>query len=673
MNRKKLKARIMALLLGTVILAGCGNKASVPINVETGNGTAETTKTTNSNQNSFVVTRDMITYDNDDYYTDWTKENPVYVELSGSSANVKGSGATVDENKVTITSAGVYAISGKLEDGQIIVDLKDKGTVKIVLNGAEINSSNNSPLYVKSAEKVIVSLQEGTQNTIIDGEKYELEGSSEEPNAAIYSKANLTINGNGALTVKGNYNNGITSKDDLKVTGGNINVFTKDDGLMGRDMLLVKEGNIKIEAGGDGLKATNDSEASKGFIGLQGGSFDIKATKDGIQAETSMLIEGGKYTIVTGGGSANAPAKAKMEGPGGKGLGGNPPQKTIGESKPNSSNTQNAQTPPSNTNVPNSNNEGTTTTSSSETDSAKGIKAKSDISISGGTFNIDSKDDSIHSNNSVSINSGELTINAGDDGIHGDSTVTVKDGKINIEKSYEGIEGDLITFDGGETRVVSSDDSINVGGGADGSAVNGRPGQNNLSTSGNNKLNINGGYIWVSASGDGLDSNGSIYMNGGTVVVNGPTENNNGALDYDGEFIMKGGIIVSAGSSGMAQAPSDSSTQYSIAISFSSTQKAGTSIALKDSKENTIAAFTPEKDYGTVVISSPEIKKDGEYAVYSGGSLVGNSTNGIYAGSDHKDGTKIVSFKITNSVTWLNESGVTTAKTGGHGGGKTRP
>ncbi|MPN58114.1 hypothetical protein SDC9_205815 [bioreactor metagenome] len=136
---------------------------------------------------------------------------------------------------------------------------------------------------------------------------------------------------------------------------------------------------------------------------------------------------------------------------------------------------------------------------------------------------------------------------------------------------------------------------------------------------------------------------------------------------------MKGGIIVSAGSSGMAQAPSHSSTQYSIAMSFSSTQKAGTSIALKDSKENTIVAFTPEKDYGTVVISSPEIKTDGEYAVYSGGSLVGNSTNGIYTGSDYKEGTKVVSFKITNSVTWLNESGVTTAKTGGHGGRKTRP
>lgn len=264
MNRKKLKARIMALLLGTMILAGCSNKTPTPTNVEAGNGTAETTKTTNSNQNSFVVTRDMITYDNDDYYTDWTKENPVYVELNGSSANVKGSGATIDESKVNITSAGVYVLSGKLEDGQIVVDLKDKGTVKIVLNGAEINSSNNSPLYVKNAEKVIISLQEGTQNTLIDGEKYALEDSSEEPNAAIYSKANLTINGNGALTIKGNYNNGITSKDDLKVTGGNINVFAKDDGLIGRDMLLVKEGNVKIEAGGDGLKATNDSEASKG-------------------------------------------------------------------------------------------------------------------------------------------------------------------------------------------------------------------------------------------------------------------------------------------------------------------------------------------------------------------------------------------------------------------------
>lgn len=635
MNRKKIRASFMAILLSTAVLSGCGKNAVTETNKSSQEGTNEISTTSGESKTNFIVTKDMISYDKDDYYTDWKSENPNYVQLDGNSATLNGAGVTIEDSKITINTAGVYVFSGKLDNGQVIIDLKDEGTVKLVLNGAEINSLNNSPIFVKKANKAIITLPEGTENVIKDGENYVLEDSSDEPNAAIFSKANLIINGTGSLIVNGNYNNGVTSKDDLKITGGKINIYAKDDGILGKDMVIVKEGNIKIEAGGDGLKSTNNTEASKGFIAIQGGIFDIKAGSDGIQAETSMLIEDGKYTITTGGGSASAPEKIKAEGP-------------------NSRTKQESNT--------------STKTAQTEGQSSKGVKATSNISIGGGSFNIDSADDSLHSNNSINILAGDFTLTSGDDGIHADSSIEIKDGKINITKSYEGIESTLITFEGGETHVIASDDGINIGGGADGSSVNGRPGQNNLSSSGNNKLNITGGYISVDSNGDGLDANGSIYMSGGTVVVSGPTANNNGALDYDGEFVVTGGVLMSVGSSGMVQGPSESSNQNSVAMSFSTIQKAGTLFAVKDSKGNIIATLAPKKDYSTVVIASPDLKKGEEYTIYSGGTSTGTLLDGLYKDGEYKNGTQVVSFTITNSITWLNESGVTTGKSGNPGG-----
>jgi hypothetical protein len=158
-------------------------------------------------------------------------------------------------------------------------------------------------------------------------------------------------------------------------------------------------------------------------------------------------------------------------------------------------------------------------------------------------------------------------------------------------------------------------------------------------------------------------------MTGGTVVVGGPTANNNGALDYDCEFKISGGLLVSAGSSGMAQAPSEESSQNTITMSFPTIQKAGTLVQLKDSKGTVIATLAPKKDYQTVVISSPQLKKNTEYTVYSGGTSTGSAANGLYTGGEYKDGRKVVTFTAANVVTWVNESGITTASKGFNQGG----
>lgn len=608
MNRKSIYLKLLSVLLCTSLLYSCKSQST-----STSTPTATTTSTS-TNANIITPISKVVTYDANDYYTEWKNETPNYITLNGTGATLNGTGATVKDSKITIVAAGVYVISGKLNNGQIIVDVKDKGTVKIVLNGAEINCDSNSPIYVASSGKTIISLQEGTENIITDGTKYVLaEASSDEPNAAIYSKDDLTINGTGKLTVDANYKDGITSKDDLKITGGNINIHSADDGLMGKDIVAVKEGIIAIEAGGDGIKASNDTEELKGYVAIEGGSFNIKSEADGIQAYAAVLINDGAFTITSGGGSAKAIAK------------------TYG----------------------------------TERVSAKGIKASEEVSIARGTFKIDSADDALHSSKYLTISSGDFAITTGDDGAHADESLLIKDGKINISKSYEGMESKVITLSGGEIHVTASDDGINAGSGTtEETATKATPGE----SSGTSKLNINGGYITVDASGDGLDANGSIYMTSGTVIVSGPTNNGNGALDYDGVFEISGGLLMSAGSSGMAQATSAESSQHSIIMNYTEAQKAGTIVHLQDNKGNTIGTFTPHKDYQSVVISSSKLAKDGTYTLYSGGTTTASETASSYTDGEYKAGTKVVELTIADSVTWLNETGVTTAKTSNMGG-----
>jgi hypothetical protein len=631
MNKKSMLLKAGSIILCSTLLFSCSQNTDSTNESSTIAAVNTQDLSTIGDKEVSAVIGETVSYSDDDFYTDWESENPTYIELNGTSASFEGAGAVfVSNNVVTIRAAGVYVISGNLDDGQIIVDAEDKGTVKIVLNGASINSSNQAPIYVKNAGKTIVSLPEGTDNTLSDGTEYALEDSSDEPNAALFSKDNLTINGTGKLTVHGNYNNGITSKDELRITGGTIEIDSVDDGLMGRDVVAVKEGSITIKAGGDGIKASNDKDTSKGNIALEGGTYDITASSDGMQAEASLLIADGDYTISSGGGSPETIASK-----------GNDMRPTG--------------------------NETTTTTTETETVSAKGLKATVDVAIGEGSFNIDSSDDAVHSNNSVTITGGEITIASGDDGIHGDTAVLTKGGKINITKSYEGIESKVISIANGEIDVTASDDGINVGGGNDSSGMDFQSTETE-----DNLLSISGGTVTVNAAGDGLDSNGSIQMTAGTVLVSGPTDNGNGSLDYDQSFEMTGGFLIAAGSAGMLQATSEQSTQNAIVMSYPDTQAADTLLHLEDSDGNIVATFAPEKDYQAVFISSPNLEKDKDYTLYSGGSSTGKEADGLYSDGTYNGGTKVVEFTISDSVTWLNESGVTTANTSGPGGGGMR-
>ena len=453
---KKIMALVLVLTL-IFTLTACSSSNTVPANAvspsqSTSKSGDEPSTATNVKQNSAISSNTIsVEYDSDDLDSSLSSADMSYIILEGNSITLNGDGAVVDGNQIAITSAGTYSISGTLDDGQIRVNTKDKETVKLILNGVNITCSNSSPIYVKNAKKTVITLADSTNNFVTDGDSYLVEDSfiedseSIEPNAAVFSKDDLTINGNGSLTVNANYNNGIQSKDDLKITGGDITVNAVNDGIKGRDSIAVKDMNITVNAGADGMQSNNDKDSEKGYISIESGTINITAGEDGIQAVTSLIISGGNITISSGGSSVN---------------------------------------------------------SSSSSGSAKGLKAAVDITIEGGTINIDSSDDSIHSNDSLTINGGNIILASGDDGIHSDSTLEINGGDISITKCYEGIDSEVITINDGNIHLVASDDGMNSAVGNGGFPMRGQPGQKkNFNASGDNYLYINGGYIVIDATG----------------------------------------------------------------------------------------------------------------------------------------------------------------------------
>lgn len=534
------------------------------------------------------------------------------ITLNGDSITVDGAGVTVDGSTATITAAGAYSIRGSLADGQIIVDTSDEKPVQLILNGADISSAASAPIYVVNAKEVVILLVDGTENAVSDAATYVYaDPADDEPNAAIFSKADLTIAGSGSLTVTGNYNDGIASKDGLVIGGGAITVNAVDDGIRGKDYLVIEDGSVTVNAGGDGLKSDNEEDAAKGYIAVENGVIDVTAGGDAISAQSDVLIRDGRFTLTSGGGSS-----ARI---------------------------------------------------SADT-SAKGIKGLVSVTVDGGVFTIDSADDAIHSNDSLTINGGDFTLATDDDALHADASLTINDGIIRITQSYEGIESASITINGGDISLVSSDDGINVANGNDGSGMGqgmqpgGRPGrggaasQQTFTYTGSNYLYIHGGVIVVEAGGDGIDVNGAIEMTDGLVIVNGPVENMNGALDYDGGFTISGGTLVAAGSAGMAQAPGAYSSQNSLLLNFPSALPVGTVIHIENGDGDDLLTMAPLKTFQSLVFSSPDLDNGVDVEVYYGGSATGSATGGLYLDAVYTPGEEIASFTIANVVTQVGNS-----------------
>lgn len=639
---KKLMSLLTAVAI-VVSLSGCTNSAE---------DSEEKTKTAVATASEINVS-EMFT--DSDKEVGYDEENSTKIELNKNTATSNSDDVSIDGTTVTIKNEGTYILSGDLENGKIVVDSEKTDKLQIVLNGANISCKGSAPIYVKQADKVFLTLANETTNTLTSTGEYET--SEDNVDAAIFSKDDLTLNGTGILTVKSESGHGIVSKDDLVVTSGTYSINAASHGLSANDSIRIADGKFNITSGKDGLHSENTDDTKLGYIYVADGEFNITAGYDALDASSAIQSDGGTFDVTTGGGSAKAASKRGGAPEGEKPSGerpkmpsrdgekptgepptdmqngekptgnppsgrenGEPPAKPDVESSQQNSTSESGNTTNENTSNKSENTNTTENTSTEEsTNSMKGLKAETNLVLNGGTYNIDSCDDSIHSNKDITITDGIYSIKSGDDAIHAEETTKITNGNINVTKSYEGIEGLDIELKGGKITIVADDDGINAAGGNDDSGtVEPFENKGGMNEATNGSITISGGTIDINASGDGIDANGNLTVTGGTTYVSGSENGGNSALDYSGEAKITGGTFVAVGMSEMSQNFGDESTQGVIMINKDNTQKKGAKISLKDNNGEELVSYTSKKSFNSVLVSCKGIEKGSSYTLSIG-------------------------------------------------------
>lgn len=487
MNRRFGKYLLISILSAGLVLIGCGEGNSNDISDS--QSTQQSSNTSNSGSEEIsrpAIQGEITTLEVSDLFSNRDKEigydetNCVLISLGDGEITCKDDTVKVEGNRVTITREGIYLVRGSISDGSIVVETDKQEKVQLVLEGATIQCATTAPLYVKSADKVFVTLAPNSENKIINtGDFVHIDENNID--AAIFSKDDITFNGLGSLQISSENGHGVACKNDLVFTSGTYKITAKNQGLSGQDCIAIANGSFEITAGKDGLHSSSETEG-KGFIYIEDGDFQITAEDEIIQATNQLVIAGGSIT---------------------------------GEGKD------------------------------------EGFEAKT-IEIAGGTINI----------------------KAGDDGMN----------------ATDGSGGD---FGFGKLGFGTTGDS-------------------------NIFIRIAGGHTVVEAGGDGLDSNGGLYVTGGETYIFGPEKGANGSLDYTTAGTITGGVIVAAGTKGMAENFDSSSTQCSALVTFDNIQKAGEKLELTDSKGNVLISCTPTLTYNSVVVSCPEMKQGETYQLTAG-------------------------------------------------------
>ncbi len=683
----KLLCLTVAVLATLAMIFGCTSGNLSQINESDDSDESVTVTQTAA---SAVIDGFDMSFSDRDLDPSYSESGSTKITFSDTGTIVAGNGAVADGCSVTVSSEGTYIISGSCGDGCIRVDAGDNDKIQLVFSSLTLTSASASPLIVANAGKVFLTLADGSTSSLTDASDYELTVNESTVDAAIFSKADLTINGGGALTVNGQYKHGIVSKDDLVIAGGTISVTSVSTAVDGKNCVKMTGCTVNVDSGTNAIRSTNEDDTSCGFVYIADGTYNITAGTDGISGVTCVAICGGTLNITSGGGSANASYGANQNedwGMWGGGMAGgmHGAQPGMDGSMPDTGSDMPSDFP---ANMPTDaptdfstdiqggsapvmqqpTSDTSPATSDATSTSAKGIKCDNDIVISGGTFTIDSSDDSIHANNNVTVSDGTITIDSGDDGFHADAAMTISGGNITVNKSYEGIEGSEIVISGGTIYVEASDDGLNAAGGNDSSSVSGRAGMNPFDADSSKSLTISGGYLVINASGDGLDSNGTLTVTGGVTLVSGPTNDGNSALDYGSDATISGGVLLAAGSSGMAESFSDSSAQGTIITDVTS-QSGGTTVALFDGDGRVLVSFTPMKQFTNIVVSTPDITSGSTYTISA--CAVPDADSYGYSTGGTADITKTLATVNMTSLHYGTSGGMGGGM-GGMGGGKNK-
>lgn len=636
-RRKKLLALFCATALSMTAVAGCTGTKSSTGNIDSLETETDTEEIEVQSITGTFSSTDMFT--ERDLAGTYEESGAVYVTLSDDGITGETAGVAINGQTMTITAEGTYIFSGTLSEGQIVVDA-DNAKVQIVFDNVDITCASSAAVYVKSAEKVFVTLAEGSQNTLRNTDEY-VAIDDNNIDAVIFAKSDLTLNGTGSLTIVSAEGHGIVSKDDLKITGGTYDITAAGHALSGKDSVRIADGTFILTAEKDGIHAENADDEEKGYIYIADGDFTITSDGDGMDASSIVQIEDGTFDITAGGGAANSQKTHESDMPGGgmsqnierpdgesmPQMGEKPDEESMSQmgEKPDEESMPQMGEKPDGENMPQD-----TTTDESGT-STKGIKAGGGMYLNGGTYQIDSADDSIHSNANITIADGTYTLATGDDGVHADDALTVNGGTITVTESYEGLEGLTVTINDGTIDITARDDGINTAGGTDQSGfgtfgdhfkgMDSADDETEETTDNEMWMELNGGYIHILAGGDGVDSNGDLTINGGEIYIDGPSDNGNSAIDYGdrSSAYVNGGTLVAIGSSGMAEVMSDSSKQKVLMVKLGE-QMEGGNVVLTDSEGNVIVSYTALKTYDCVIISTAEVESGATYTLTISGT-----------------------------------------------------
>ncbi len=529
-----------------------------------------------------IVDEDAEQNSDTEYFTsndqdgDWDSSEATVIKLNGNEAVISGNGAYANDGNVVITNAGCYIVSGSLTDGYLSVDAYDSSKVFIRLDGVEINCSDDACIRVEKADKVFLTLAEGSQNTLSSGSAYSNQALDDGTDGTIFAHDDLTINGSGSLTVTAAYRHGIAANDDLVITGGTITVNAAADAIHANDSLRIKEASITVDAGDDGLVTSNEEE--NGYLYIESGIINVTASDDGIHTTGDITLAGGDITVSAGDDGIHSDASVYIQ------------NGTLLIDK-----------------------------------CYEGIEALI-IDVSGGDTTIYPADDGFNANGNSDSQIGAGGMGGGMNG----GMPTPSD--TGSTASADGMQAPPDMNSGNMPAPPGTGSTASVGGMPAPPDMNSNMNSgesNSQSSSANDEetyISISGGTITIinetGNDADGLDSNGDILISGGTIYVSLQGTGSNSAVDFGSESggvaEISGGTIIACGASAMAEAFDSSSTQASILYNTSTVAEAGTTLAIENTEGDTLLSWEVPCSFSSALVSCPQMEKGGTYTVVIG-------------------------------------------------------
>ena len=497
------------------------------------------------------------------------------IALSDGGTTVTGDGATVSGNTVTITTAGTYLISGTLSEGQIKVEANEADKVQLVLSGATVTSANSAALHVAKADKVFLTLADGSENTLATSGAYAAADDSA-IDGAVFSRSDLTVNGGGSLAVSSAESNGIVCKDDVVLASGSTTVTAAKHAIQANDSVRIAGGSYTLHAGTDGIHAKNDEDSKLGYIYVAGGSLDITAESDGFDANYVLRVDGGTITVSAGDDGLHAESDLTING---------------GDIIVTKSN--------------------------------EGLEGAR-VTIAGGTQDVAASDDGV--NASGDPDDSDSSSDTDDDSSKNNAPGSDRPGTSGGGQMTGGQEPPAQDQGGGGDSAPPQGRQ-----GGQGDSAPPQEGKGGMTAGADESayLLITGGTLTVKADGDGLDSNGALEVSGGEVYVSGPTSDGDSAIDYgDGSTAtITGGTVVALGSTGMAEGFGNSSTQGSMLVSASG--NTGDTVTLSDSSGKVLCSYVAQKSFACVLVSAPGVEQGKTYTLKVGSNSIDVTLDGI--------------------------------------------